>query len=120
MPIVSERRVFQYVQEGGTCPFLDWLLRLKDAKARARIRARIARLRAGSLGDWKAVGGGVFELRIDHGPGYRVYFGQEGESIVILVSGGDKSSQDKDIKNARALWAEYRRRRDEPTSRLPG
>lgn len=114
------REVFQYVRANGTCPFQEWLVGLRDAKARARVRARIARLRAGSLGDWKAVGEGVFELRIDHGSGYRVYFGQEGETIIILVSGGDKSAQDKDIKTARVLWAEYGRRKHAPGSRIPG
>lgn len=120
MPDVSFKNVYLFVQENGACPFREWIDSLRDAKARARIRARIARLRAGSLGDWKTIGEGVFELRIDHGPGYRIYFGQEGASVVILVNGGDKSSQDRDIKTAHALWAEYRRRRNESTSRLPG
>ncbi len=120
MPDVRFKNVFLYVQKNGACPYREWIDSLGDAKARARIRARIARLRAGSLGDWKAVGEGVFELRIDFGPGYRMYFGQEGASVIILVNGGNKSSQDRDIKTARALWAEYRRRRNEPASRLPG
>lgn len=77
---------------------------------RAKIRARIARVRAGNLGNCEPEGGGVFELKIDFGPGYRVYFGEVGETIVILLRGGDKSTQIKDIKAARDNWADYWRR----------
>ncbi|MCL5062843.1 MAG: type II toxin-antitoxin system RelE/ParE family toxin [Nitrospiraceae bacterium] len=77
-----------------------WFAALRDRKARARIQTRIDRLQLGLLGDVKPVGEGVSELRIDYGPGYRVYFVQRGQELVILLAGGDKSTQDKDIKTA--------------------
>ena len=80
--------------------FDHWIERLRDAKARARIQARILRLSMANAGDSKPVGEGVSEMRIDYGPGYRVYFLQHGAELVILLCGGDKSSQDRDIKNA--------------------
>jgi len=79
-----------YVKPDSTTPFLDWLKGLRDAEARLRINARLARVRAGNLGDAKGVGEGVAELRIDYGPGYRVYFGQEGARLILLLCGGDK------------------------------
>ena len=83
---------------------------LKDIRGRAKIRARIARVRAGNLGKRQSVGKGVFELKIDFGPGYRVYFGQVADAMVILLCGGDKSTQAKDIKTAHEYWADYWRR----------
>ena len=80
--------------------FALWLAGLRDDRARARINARIRRLSLGNPGDVKPVGGGVSELRIDYGPGYRVYFVRRGEALVILVAGGDKDTQDQDIKTA--------------------
>ena len=77
-----------------------WFTSLRDRKARARIQTRLDRLQLGLLGDVKPVGEGVLELRIDYGPGYRVYFVQRGQELVILLAGGDKSTQDKDIKTA--------------------
>lgn len=77
-----------------------WFTALRDRKARARIQTRIDRLQLGLLGDVRPVGEGVSELRIDYGPGYRVYFVQRGRAMVILLAGGDKSTQDKDIKTA--------------------
>jgi len=80
--------------------FSKWLTALKDRKARARIQTRIDRLQLGLYGDVKPIGEGVSELRIDYGPGYRVYFVQRGQELVILLAGGDKSTQDKDVKAA--------------------
>ena len=77
--------------------FAHWLEKLRDGRARARINARIRRLSIGNPGDAKSVGGGVSELRIDYGPGYRVYFVRRGEALVILVAGGDKRTQSRDI-----------------------
>ena len=77
-----------------------WLANLRDGRARARINARIRRLSVGNPGDAKLVGGGVSEMRIDYGPGYRVYFVRRGEALVILVPGGDKRTQDHDITTA--------------------
>jgi putative addiction module killer protein len=83
--------------------FSLWLDEMHDIKARARIQARIERLSLGNSGDVKPVGAGVSELRIDYGPGYRVYFKKVGRTIIILLVGGDKSSQSQDIKNALTL-----------------
>ncbi len=94
------------IRETGT--FSDWLQALKDSRAKARIAARTQRLAFGNPGDVRPVGGGVSELRIDYGPGYRVYYVQRGKVLIILLCGGDKSSQDKDIKLALKLAKEAR------------
>lgn len=83
-----------------TRAFVDWFSRLRDQRAKVRIQARIDRLQIGNPGDVKPVGEGVSELRIDHGPGYRVYFVQRGDTVVILLAGGDKRSQAQDIQTA--------------------
>jgi putative addiction module killer protein len=83
--------------------FKNWFKRLKDRKAKARVQARIDRIEIGNLGDVASVGEGVRELRIHYGPGYRVYFVQRGQVVVVLLSGGDKNSQDSDIKKAKEL-----------------
>ena len=86
-----------------TARFAQWIDGLRDLRARARIQARIERLALGNPGDAKPVGEGVSELRIDHGPGYRVYFKQRGRELIILLAGGDKSTQAKDIRMALEL-----------------
>ena len=83
--------------------YANWFSGLRDRVTRARIDIRIRRLSLGNAGDAKPVGDGVSELRIDHGPGYRVYFIQRGELVIVLLAGGDKSTQDKDIRHAKAL-----------------
>ena len=83
--------------------FVEWLDSLRDIRARARVLVRIERLAAGNPGDVKPVSEGVSELRIDYGPGYRVYFKKRGRELVILLAGGDKSTQTKDIKTALRL-----------------
>ncbi|MHB8447844.1 MAG: type II toxin-antitoxin system RelE/ParE family toxin [Rudaea sp.] len=103
MPI----EVRKYQQRDGSRPFDDWLISLRDVVAAQRIGARIARLRTGNFGDCKSVGGGVLELRIDHGPGYRVYFGKHGQTLVLLLCGGDKRTQARDILNARNYWHDW-------------
>ena len=102
--------LFEYLTEEGRNPFRKWLEGLKDRQARARIQVQLNRIRLGNFGDSKAVGRGVSELRIPYGSGYRVYFGHKGNAVVILLCGGDKSTQSKDISMAQAYWAEYRRR----------
>ncbi len=83
-----------------TLTFSKWLESLRDKPARARVQARIIRLSTGNPGDVKPVGEGVSEMRIDHGPGYRVYFVQKGSELIILLAGGDKRTQPRDIKTA--------------------
>ena len=83
--------------------FSDWLHSFRDAKIKGRILTRIDRLYFGLLGDAKSVGSGVSELRLDFGPGYRIYFGKKGSELYLLLSGGDKSSQSRDIKKAQIL-----------------
>ncbi len=91
-----------------TGDFDGWLSRLRDRQARARIIARVDRLAAGNFGDAKPLGGGIAELRIDYGPGYRLYFTRRGTSIVLLLIGGDKSRQRADIERARQLAGEWK------------
>ena len=86
--------------------FSDWLRGLRDINARTRILVRIRRLALGNPGDVKSVGGGVSEMRVDYGPGYRVYFVQQGKTVVILLCGGDKPTQDKDIATAQQMAKE--------------
>lgn len=92
-------------------PFAEWMQELRDNQARVRIVSRITRMQAGNRGDWRSVGGAVFELRISHGPGYRVYCGQDGETLVLLLCGSDKSTQQRDIERAREYWYDYEERR---------
>ncbi|WP_274629520.1 type II toxin-antitoxin system RelE/ParE family toxin [Arvimicrobium flavum] len=86
-----------------TAAYDAWFAELRDLNARARINARIRRLSLGNLGDTKSLGGGIHELRIDYGPGYRVYFVNREGTIVVLLCGGDKRTQNRDIANARSL-----------------
>jgi putative addiction module killer protein len=89
-----------------TARFTTWLASLRDQRARARILKRLDRAKAGNLGDVAAVGEGVSEMRIFYGPGYRVYFVQRGETMIVLLCGGDKSTQDDDIATAKGLAKE--------------
>lgn len=88
--------------------FEHWLRDLRDLRARAKIQARILRLELGNPGDVKPVGKGLSEMRIDHGPGYRVYYLRQGDVMIVLLCGGDKSTQDKDIKLAKAIAARWK------------
>lgn len=101
------KRIKTYVRPNGRSPFEDWVLDLRDKSARAKIFTRIDRLRFGNFGDCKSVGEGVFELRIHFGPGYRVYFGVFGSDVILLLLGGDKSSQKRDIETAYKCWKEF-------------
>lgn len=91
------------IQIQQTEAYAKWFSKLRDRVARARIDIRIRRLSLGNAGDAKPVGDGVSELRVDYGPGYRIYFIQRGEVVIVLLAGGDKSTQDKDIRNAKVL-----------------
>jgi len=102
--------IARYQRDDGTEPFTEWYRKLRNGIAKAAIALRLDRLKAGNFGDCKSVGTGVQELRIHTGPGYRVYFGIDRSTLIILLVGGDKSTQTGDISRARALWAEWRRR----------
>lgn len=102
--------ILEYLTESGQNPFQKWLEGLRDRQARAKIRVRLNRIRLGNFGDSKSVGGGVSELRIPYGPGYRVYFGRKGNKVVILLYGGHKKTQSRDIVLAQEYWIDYLRR----------
>jgi len=102
--------VLEYVTRNGRIPFREWINKLKDIEGRAKVRVRINRVRLGNLGDVKFVAHGVFEMRVSHGPGYRVYFAREGEQVVLLLCGGDKSTQKRDIDKAVMYWRDYQGR----------
>src|ERR1700722_17811062 len=97
----------------GGSPCEEWFYGL-NAAAAAKVAVALARLEQGNLSNAKAVGEGVLEYRIDWGPGYRVYFGRDGEVLVILLTGGTKKRQQRDIGQAKELWADYKRRRRPP------
>jgi len=101
-----------YETRSRKAPFSTWLHGLEDPTGRAAVRIRIARLRLGNFGDCKSIGDGIFELRIAVGPGYRVYFGRRGQQIVILLCGGDKRTQGRDIEKAKEYWKDYRERKN--------
>jgi len=107
----SRIEIAEYVTVDGRVPFRRWLLRLRDKGAVARIDARLGRVRVGNFGDCKLVGEGVSELRAPHGPGYRVYFGRDGNTLVVLLCTGAKGTQARDLKKARDYWADYQRRK---------
>ena len=96
----------EFVTADGRNPFRDWLDTL-DLRVRARIQARVLRFEMGNLGDHKSAGGGVWEARLMFGSGYRIYFGRDGFSIIVLLAGGSKSSQSQDISRAKSFWREY-------------
>ncbi|MEK7711389.1 MAG: type II toxin-antitoxin system RelE/ParE family toxin [Planctomycetota bacterium] len=100
----------RYVTASGRDVFGEWLAGLADARARAKVAARLARVQAGNYGDCKPVGGGVWELRVDWGPGYRLYYARAGRSVVLLLCGGDKRTQTSDITRALEHWNDYKRR----------
>ncbi len=99
-----------YVDLSGQDLFLHWLDNLKDRQAQARVAVRLTRLENGNFGDCKPIGGGIWELRVDWGPGYRVYYVIEGKHVVLLCEGGDKRTQTADIARATARWNEWQTR----------
>jgi putative addiction module killer protein len=112
--------VREYQTAEGKTPLTEWLGGLRDGPTRGRIVARLDRLKAGLLGDWKSVGGGICELRIDHGPGYRVYYAQEGKTLILLLCGGDMCTQEKDIETAHAYRKDYKARLPKPPVQSSG
>ena len=107
-----------YVTAAGKVVFREWFDGLRDRQAQARIRMRLARLEVGLFGDVEPCGGGVSELRIDWGPGYRMYLARSGREIVLLLTGGDKRTQGADIKQAKENWHDYQQR-TKVQSKLP-
>ena len=105
--LAKPSRVIVFADKDGKEPFTEWLYELKDVMGRKRILIRITRLEQGNFGDCESIGDGVSELRMFFGAGYRVYFGEDAEDIVVLLCGGDKGSQQQDIKKAKAYWREY-------------
>ena len=102
--------VLRYRRSDGREPFTEWLSSVRDKMAAARIRIRLRSIEAENFGDCASVGGGVMELRIHVGAGYRVYFGRHGSAVVILLCGGDTSSQVGDIEKARTYWLDWKGR----------
>lgn len=106
-------QIDHYITAGGVDVFEGWIDSLRDQRAIAKVLTRINRLALGNFGDYRALDGGVFELRIDWGPGYRVYAARVGKVVVLLLCGGDKKSQPKDIEDAKAYLQDYKKRRKE-------
>ncbi len=110
--VIPHKKVARiYTTRGGREPFSEWLDDLKDIRGKAAVLTRVRRMEEGNPGHCRSVGQGVQELKIDCGPGYRVYFGLDGSVLVILLCGGDKGSQNRDIKKAHGLWDDYRGRK---------
>jgi putative addiction module killer protein len=106
--MTNAKTIIVYHTAAGKEPFTDWLNSLRDSTTRRRILKRLLRLEQGHYGDFKPVGGGVNELRFFFGAGYRVYFAEDGDTLVVLLCGGDKSSQRRNIQQAQAYWQEYK------------
>jgi len=104
---MTEREIKKLELQNGLVPFDEWFDSLRDLRIQTAVDARLTRVRAGNFGDCKSVGGGVFELRISFGPGLRVYYGLHGQRIVVLIGGGDKRSQSRDIRRAQQLWQQW-------------
>jgi putative addiction module killer protein len=102
--------VDNYILPDGSEPIVEWLKALQDIKGRAKIRARINQLRAGNPGQFNVVAPGIMEMKLDYGPGYRVYFARVGNKMMLLLCGGDKSTQRADIKKATEYLSDYKRR----------
>jgi putative addiction module killer protein len=104
-------KITYYTDEAGRKPFREWYLSLRDKTAMQKIAVRLGRLELGNFGVCKGIGGGVMELKIDYGPGYRVYYAIDGETVVLLLIGGDKKSQQRDIEAAQEFWKSHKERK---------
>jgi putative addiction module killer protein len=102
--------ILEYLDAAGASPFGRWFNQI-DAPAAAKIRVALQRMSQGNLSNAKGVGAGVSEYRIDFGPGYRIYFGRDGDLLIILLAGGTKQRQQRDIEAAQSRWADYQRRK---------
>lgn len=105
----TQPRTLQFFRTtNGSEPFNEWYRSIRDPNTRYRIQRRLERLEGGNLGDCRSVGEGVFELRLHFGPGYRIYLGEAANTVTVLLCGGDKSSQQRDIERAKTYWLEYK------------
>ena len=111
---MSVIEIKEYMDGEGLSPYARWFDQL-DARAAARVTTTLIRMEHGNLSCAKGAGGGIFEGRIDFGPGYRVYFGRDGDALIILLGGGTKKRQQRDIETARSLWREYNQRKRRET-----
>src|ERR1700677_257480 len=102
--------VREYIAADGASPYADWFNRL-NSQAAAKVATGLTRLAGGNFSNVKGVGSGLFEYKIDFGPGYRIYFGKDGDRLVILLGGGTKKRQQRDINTALAHWQDYKRRK---------
>ena len=102
------RKLQYYRTPTGRAPFNEWLKGIRDRTTRNRIEARLDYLKAGNFGDCQSLGDGVFELRLHFGSGYRIYFGEVGDTVVLLLCGGGKSRQERDIRRAKTYWQKYK------------
>ena len=113
----NPQKIFEvedYQSADGKDPYIDWLNGLSDRMAKARVAVRVQRMAAGNSGDCKPIQDGVWELRIDHGPGYRVYYAQAGKRLILLLLGGDKRKQQADITAAIDYWQDWQLRKKPP------
>jgi putative addiction module killer protein len=110
MLFVKSREARKYVRADGSCPFDQWFESVPEVRTRVRIERRIRQMEGGNLGDYRILGEGLIEARIDFGPGWRVYFGFAGRDRILLLIGGSKRNQERDIKKARGLWRDYETR----------
>jgi len=101
-----------YTDERGKSPYAEWLHSLRDVRAKAKIIMQVDKMELNLFGDVKPIGEGLSELRIHYGPGYRVYYVKEGQQVFLLLCGGDKSAQSKDIKRAKEYWKDHKRRNE--------
>jgi len=111
---IESKKLEVYRTQDGKQPYAIWFDKLRDARAQALITKRIARLCLGNPGDCKALKDDIYELRIHYGPGLRVYFAQEGERIILLLAGGDKSTQKQDIQKAKEAYNDFKTRAIDP------
>src|SRR3989338_6925856 len=107
---MQEREIRIYKNKKGKAPVLKWLSAIKNNKIKNQIKNRIRRLSLSHFGDYKHVGNGVYELRVHFGPSYRIYFGFFNEAVIVLLSGGEKNKQQKDIEKAKLFWLDYNER----------
>ena len=105
-------RIRKYRRTNGRIPFDEWLNTIKDSSTKTRLLKRLDKVQLGNLGDWGSLGDGVFELREHFNQGFRIYYGLEDQAVILLLCGGDKSTQVKDVSKAKQYWQEYKHARD--------